>query len=117
VDRGGDLGGAGVRQLVGTLSDLYQVDLVLSGHDHSYERFRAQTSTGLASPNGMVEFVVGTGGVSNYGFLLPRPNSLVRRSPAFGVLQLTLGKGAYAWRFVSVPGISFFRDSGTGRCR
>jgi hypothetical protein len=92
-------------------------DLVLSGHDHSYERFRAQTSTGRASPNGMVEFVVGTGGVSNYGFLLPRPNSLVRRSPAFGVLQLTLGKGAYAWRFVSVPGISFFRDSGTGRCR
>ncbi|MDX6649859.1 MAG: acid phosphatase type 7 [Solirubrobacteraceae bacterium] len=91
-------------------------DLVLSGHDHSYERFRAQTSTGRASTNGMVEFVVGTGGVSNYPIIGARPNSLVRRSFVFGVLELTLGRGAYAWRFVSVPGITF-RDSGTGRCR
>jgi hypothetical protein len=91
-------------------------DVVLSGHDHSYERFRAQTSTGRASTNGMVEFVVGTGGRNNYPIIRRRPNSVVRRSFVFGVLELTLGEREYAWRFVPVGGLTF-TDRGSGRCR
>jgi 3',5'-cyclic AMP phosphodiesterase CpdA len=91
-------------------------DLVLSGHDHSYERFGPQTSTGRASVNGIVEFVVGTGGRNNYPIFHARPNSKVRRSFVFGALELTLGDGDYAWRFVPVGGLTF-TDRGVGRCR
>ena len=90
-------------------------DVVLSGHDHSYERFGPQTSTGRASPNGIVQFVVGTGGRNNYPIIRKRPNSRVRRTFVFGVLELTLGEGEYAWRFVPVGGLTF-TDSGSARC-
>jgi hypothetical protein len=93
-----------------------RADVVLNGHDHSYERFAPQTPAAAASPNGIVEFVVGTGGVNNYPMFRARPNSVVRRSFVFGVLELTLGDGEYGWRFVSVPGLTF-TDRGTGRCR
>jgi len=32
------------------------------------------------------------------------------------VLRLTLGRAAYAWRFVAEPGVGF-ADRGTARCR
>jgi hypothetical protein len=95
--------------------DAAGADVILNGHDHSYERFGPQSSTGRADPAGMVEFVVGTGGVNNYPIVRRRPNSRIRRTFVFGVLELTLGDGAYAWRFVSVPGLTF-TDRGTGRC-
>ena len=42
-------------------------DLILTGHDHSYERFAPQTATGVADPvRGIRQFVVGTGGRSHY---------------------------------------------------
>ena len=90
-------------------------DVVLSGHDHSYERFGPQTAAGRASAKGIVEFVVGTGGRNNYPIFRAKPHSRVRRSFVFGVLELTLGDGEYAWRFAPVAGLSF-RDSGVARC-
>ena len=51
--------------------DLYAAgaDVVLSAHVHNYERFAAQTPTGAYDPgHGIVEFVVGTGGMSLEGF-------------------------------------------------
>jgi 3',5'-cyclic AMP phosphodiesterase CpdA len=92
-----------------------RADVILNGHDHSYERFAQQTPTAHASTNGIVEFVVGTGGVNNYPIVRRRPNSVIRRSFVFGVLELTLGEGEYGWRFVSVPGLTF-TDGGTARC-
>ncbi len=92
-------------------------DVILGGHDHSYERFGRQTASGRASSRaGMVQFVVGTGGVNNYPIVRRKPNSRVRRSFVFGVLELTLGPRAYGWRFVSVPGLTF-TDRGSARCR
>lgn len=91
-------------------------DVVLSGHDHDYERFAPQDANGRADPrHGIVQFVVGGGGRSLYPILLARPNSRARAS-TFGVLRLTLGRGAYAWRFVGEPG-ERFHDAGTARCR
>jgi hypothetical protein len=91
-------------------------DVVLSGHDHDYERFAPQTAGGrLDRAHGIVQFVVGTGGKSVYPTVFPRSHSRARAS-TFGVLELTLGDDAYAWRFVGEPG-ERFRDAGRAVCR
>jgi hypothetical protein len=99
-------------------TELYKAnaDLVLSGHEHNYERFAPQDPNGTAdSARGIREFVVGTGGKSHYGFGAPQPNSEVRSTGTFGVLELALRPGAYEWLFVPEAGKSF-SDSGTGVC-
>jgi acid phosphatase type 7 len=93
----------------------YGADVVLNGHDHSYERFASQNPTGQADPRGIREFVVGTGGAALYSFLTIRPNSEVRSNDTWGVLKLTLHPTSYDWEFIPVPGQTF-RDSGTGNC-
>ncbi|RPH35388.1 MAG: alkaline phosphatase, partial [Chloroflexi bacterium] len=50
-------------------------DLVLTAHDHQYERFVPMNADGEADPDGLVEFVVGTGGRSLYGFAEILPTS------------------------------------------
>lgn len=91
-------------------------EIVVSGHDHTYERFAPQTPTGAADPvRGIREFVVGTGGTGHYGFGTPEPNSESRNNDTFGVLKLTLGPGTYAWEFIPVAGMTF-TDSGSGSC-
>ena len=90
-------------------------DVALSGHDHDYERFAPQDARGrLDRAHGIVQFVVGTGGKSHYPILLAHRTSRAHAS-VFGVLRLTLDRGAYAWRFVAEPGVGF-RDRGTARC-
>src|SRR5262249_57702056 len=92
-------------------------DLVLSGHDHDYERFAPEDPAGNADPaRGLVQFVVGTGGKNQTAFATVRPNSLARSSGVFGVLQLTLYPNGYDWRFVPAAGGAAFADSGTGLC-
>jgi 3',5'-cyclic AMP phosphodiesterase CpdA len=94
----------------------YKADVVLNGHDHSYERFAPQTPQGKADPGrGIREFVVGTGGAHLRGFERIRPNSEVRNSDTWGVLKLTLHPAGYDWEFVPVAGKSF-RDSGSAAC-
>jgi Bacterial Ig-like domain/Calcineurin-like phosphoesterase len=91
-------------------------DVVLSGHDHDYERFAPQTSSGVGDPaRGIREFVVGTGGRSHYGFGTIRANSEVRNSDTNGVLKLTLHASSYEWQFVPEAG-KIFSDSGSGSC-
>ncbi len=82
-------------------------DVVLSGHDHHYERF--------APIAGIRQFVVGTGGRNLYPVAAPLPGSEVHNTTTFGVLALTLRNDGYDWRFVPVPGSSF-EDRGSGGC-
>ena len=90
-------------------------DVVLSGHDHDYERFAAQTPSGDRDPRrGLRQFVVGSGGKELRPFSTVRANSEARDATSLGVLQLTLGAGAYAWRFR--PSVGSFTDSGSTRC-
>ena len=98
--------------------DLYKAhaDLVLNGHEHSYERFAPQDPDGNLDPkNGIREIVAGTGGRSNdlLGFAIP--NSEVRNATSFGVLKLTLWPGKYTWEFVPVDADGL-HDSGSGTC-
>lgn len=91
-------------------------DLVVTGHDHLYERFAPQNADGqLDVARGVREFVVGTGGASAYAIVTPAPNSEVRNSGTHGVLKLTLYPDRYDWKFVPVSG-STFTDSGSASC-
>jgi hypothetical protein len=91
-------------------------EIVVSGHDHDYERFAPQNPQGEADPeNGIRQFVVGTGGAGQRPFLGAQPNSEVRNSGEFGVLKLTLYPDRYDWEFIPVEG-AVFTDSGSTTC-
>jgi hypothetical protein len=91
-------------------------DVVVSAHDHSYERFAPQRPDGTRDGSrGIREFVVGTGGGEHYPFAAIEPNSQVRNASTYGVLKIALRPRSYAWEFVPVEGESF-TDSGHDRC-
>ena len=90
-------------------------DVVISGHEHNYERFASQTPTGqLDMARGVRQFVVGTGGAGNYTFGAPRPNSEVRYNATPGVIKLTLYADRYDWQYIPTSGS--FTDTGTDSC-
>lgn len=95
----------------------HDADLVLSGHEHHYERFAPQDPSGHADPKrGIRQFVVGTGGgKGHYPFGRVADNSEKRNGDTFGVLKLTLHPTSYDWEFVPVEG-KIFRDSGSRAC-
>jgi acid phosphatase type 7 len=93
-----------------------RADVVVSGHDHVYERFARQTPGGvLNTSRGIREFVVGTGGAELGGFNYTARHSQVRNANTRGVLKLRLKSGEYSWKFVPVAGKTF-TDSGTTSC-
>ena len=95
------------------------VDVILTGHDHIYERFAPQNASGQADPKaGIREFIAGTGGANHTSIASIAPNSEVRNTDTFGVLKLTLHATSYDWVFqpASFPGNGSFTDSGTGSC-
>jgi acid phosphatase type 7 len=97
-----------------TLYD-HGVDVVLSGHDHNYQRFAPQTADGVADAQGPREFVVGTGGRSLYPTGPPIANEEAQGQDTFGVLKLTLHTTSYEWQFVPETG-GAFTDSGSAAC-
>lgn len=90
------------------------VDVVLSGHNHQYERFGPQDIDRRPDSNGIRAFVAGTGGAGEYGFGPPQPNSEIRGTGP-GVLKFTLMPTSYTWQFIPVSGVTF-TDSGSGQC-
>lgn len=89
------------------------VDIILSGHDHLYERFAPQDQDGRPdSQRGIRQFTVGTGGAFLYDFVRTSANSEVRLK-AFGILRLTLLTDSYQWDFVPLSGAG---DSGSFAC-
>jgi hypothetical protein len=93
-----------------------RVDVVVSAHDHLYERFAPQDPGGNADARrGIRQFTVGTGGAELYEFTTVLPNSEVRINDTHGVLALALDNGRYGWAFLAVDGGSP-RDFGSGAC-
>jgi calcineurin-like phosphoesterase family protein len=90
-------------------------EIVITGHEHNYERFAPMNATGQADPQGLREFVVGTGGRNHYDFTTILATSEVYDNTSFGVLKLTLHPGSYDWQFIPVAG-STFTDSGSTDC-
>ena len=110
-----------------------KVDVVLSAHNHVYERFEfighmdaprdtrqnseSITETPNPDPQGIQQFVVGTGGRNHIKFKKPpMVGEVVRDDTSFGILAMTLKPGSYDWEFVPVKD-STFRDGGAAKCR
>lgn len=89
-------------------------EIAITGHEHAYERFAPIDGNGRPSPDGMRQFVAGTGGAPLYQFVMVAPGSEVRIS-AWGLLKLTLRPENYSWEFIAVGGT--VRDSGSAPCR
>ena len=90
-------------------------EVVLTGHDHVYERFAPMDSTGAASATGVRQFVVGTGGANHTSLATIAANSEVRDVSTYGVLRLVLRPGGYDWQFLPEAGRTF-TDSGSQAC-
>jgi hypothetical protein len=104
-----------IRPLYQALYDA-NADVILSGHDHDYERFAPQDPDGkLDRARGIREFVVGTGGKNHRPFGAPEATTEVRDTTTFGVLKLTLKPASYDWKFIPEAGKSF-TDSGSDNC-
>ncbi len=91
------------------------VEVVVNGDDHFYERFLPQDQFNEEHDEGLRQFTVGTGGRSLSQFGLPARHSAVRFNEAFGVLVLTLNPNGYEWEFRTVDG-SPFTDRGFDTC-
>src|SRR3954467_15914034 len=106
------------KEVLSLLAILYQngVDIVLSGHEHHYERFAPQTPPGVDdSVTGITEIIAGTGGGD------PRrlrselaANSAYQVKGRFGVLKLILGDGQYVHSFIDADGGIW--DVAGGKC-
>jgi 3',5'-cyclic AMP phosphodiesterase CpdA len=95
-------------------------ELVLSGHDHDYERFAPQDAHGRLDASGMRQFVVGSGGAYATPFLLPVAHSEARDASRNAVLRLRLSEGGYDWELLEAtpPGLPNASppDRGSARC-
>ena len=102
------------------LRDLWQVmydanvDLVIAGHDHMYERHAPMDASQRPDPvRGIRLMVAGTGGASLYSVARAAVNSEFRLS-AYGLLRLHLEPALYEWEFRDTNGA--LRDSGLNIC-
>jgi hypothetical protein len=104
------------------------VDLVLSAHDHDYQRYAplrldmsdpAHPKAVVDSAHGIPEVIVGTGGKNHLpvGYQIDTSHTglLVSNANTFGALKLTLGNGGYTGSFIPEAGRSF-TDSFSGTC-
>jgi hypothetical protein len=99
-------------------ADLYAAgaELVVSGHDHDYERFQPlDPSGGVDAEHGVRQFVAGTGGAKAASSGRKQEAASAKWiQGANGVLELTLHPASFSWRFVQVGGA--VGDSGSAAC-
>ncbi len=94
----------------------YGAEIVLNGHDHTYERFAPQRPDGTRDDAyGIRQFVIGSGGKNHYAFNGIKPNSEARNNTEFGVLRVTLRANGYDFRFIPTSG-GTYTDAGSGTC-
>ena len=93
------------------------VDLVLTGHDHSYQRWLPLDAAGAPSPTGMTQFVVGTGGHGIQNFVRSDSRLAIgygTEPTGFGALRLELNQDGASHQFVNTQGVTL--DSGSVVC-
>lgn len=76
-------------------------DIMLAGHDHSYERWAKMDCAGNASASGIREFKVGSGGNQLYPFGSQPATLQARNNTDYGVLKLVLHENSYDWSFIA----------------
>lgn len=116
----GDITGSNALWLAAVADN--DVQMVLNGHDHWYERFDLLGGNGLPVANGVREFVVGTGGKGfTCGSAPFLPGSMAQQCTSMGVLWLELRADGYSWSFKPVSEVGgpgpVFTDSGSSGLR
>ena len=90
-------------------------DLVLTGHDHGYERFAKLDASGKKdTARGVRQFVSGAGGRNHY----PMGTSSLREvanDDTFACSMMTLRADSYDWKFEPEAGRTW-TDTGTQAC-
>jgi acid phosphatase type 7 len=86
-------------------------EIVLSAHDHHYERFEPLDANGEPRTDGTVQFISGNGGHNLRGIGDREPHSATTVTGTPGVLFLTLRADGYDWNYRDVEGRT--GDAGT----
>ena len=87
-------------------------DIVLSGHDHVYERQSKISPSGSPDPAGIRFFTLGTGGGPHHSFGTIRSTSQARDNVTWGVTRFVLHPTSFEFRFLPIAGLGF-TDSGS----
>ena len=95
-------------------------DVVVTAHDHIYERFARLDGGAVPVPAGVVApstrlFISGLGGMPAHSFVEPpEAGSEFRYRAMHGALELTLSAGSYNWGFVTTNDV--VQDAGSDAC-
>lgn len=92
-------------------------DLVVTAHDHVYERFERLDANGAPTGDstGTPLIISGLGGAQATPFGTPVPGSAFRLNTDHGVTSFTFTPNGYTWEFISaLDGTRY--DQGTGTC-
>ena len=92
----------------------YGVDVVLTAHDHDYQRWVPLGGSGAPSTLGPTQFVVGTGGHGTQGFVRADSRIAASLSSDLGSLELRLGSAGATFAFLNRTGDAL--DSGSLQC-
>jgi len=85
------------RKALQPLLDKYNVDLVMWGDNHNYERIKI--------PNKSTVFIQsGTGGESHYNFKRQIPESVYQNDKDFGITKITMNNNTLTGQFISYAG-------------
>ncbi|MFP2898471.1 discoidin domain-containing protein [Corallococcus sp. 4LFB] len=93
-----------MRRQFGPLFEKYGVDLVLTGHDHDYERSKPMYGDNVASSTqrGIPYLVVGSGGATLRAFATSQPSwTAVRDAAAYGFLDVVVDGGTLTARLIT----------------
>ena len=111
----GPNGGSTVMMDIWRMLSAANVDVVMTGHEHVYERFAPLDAQVVPAARGIRLFVVGTGGAP-LSPLMSRSAGTQYQATAWGVLKFTLQADSYEWSFIPVPGAIAARDDGRENC-
>jgi hypothetical protein len=90
-------------------------DLVMSAHDHHYERFAPLDATGAPAAGGAPLIISGLGGAQVYPLGPAVPGSQYMLNSDHGVVQVTFTPTSYSWGFISaLDNVTY--DAGTASC-
>ena len=90
-------------------------DLVMTAHDHHYERFEPLDATGAPAAGGVPMIISGLGGAQVYPLGTAVPGSQYMLNSDHGVVQVTFTPTSYSWGFISaLDNVTY--DAGSASC-
>ena len=90
-------------------------DVVMTAHDHHYERFAPLDTTGAPAVGGVPLFITGLGGAQVYPLGSPVPGSQYMLNSDHGVVEVTFTPTSFSWGFISaLDNLTY--DAGAATC-